>query len=233
MTPNKTYIPAALQERAAWFQIFADGFTQVGTTLGFLPADVTQVLNDNEDYQFCASSALTIAAYSKAARQYRLTVTEGNVGDPAPQFPTNPSLNPPNQVPTGIWERLDELVKRIRVAPAYTPEIGALLGIIPASPARPPVSELKPTVTVSEAVDPYSFTMKATRFGLSAYKVQIQRNGSGNWVDNGFAQNNPHTVTISPTTAGQPERVLVRAVLMQNSEPVGIPSDPTYVTVNP
>ncbi|MGB7207199.1 MAG: hypothetical protein WBD27_00930 [Pyrinomonadaceae bacterium] len=32
---------------------------------------------------------------------------------------------------------------------------------------------------------------------------------------------------------GKPERVLVRAILQDRQTDVGIPSDPTYVTVNP
>lgn len=232
MIPNPKWFPTTLQERAAWYQNFITQFNNIGTNLGILPAEVTTLTNDSAVMTALADAAVSLEAYNRAVRQFRIYITEANIGDPDPEFPVAPTISVTG-TPTGMFERLDGIVKRIRVAPAYTPEIGALLGIIPVSPARPPVNELKPVVTIIEAVDPYSFTMKATRFGLSAYKVQVQRSGSSNWVDNGFAQNNPHTVTISPTTAGQPERVLVRAVLMQNSEPVGIPSDPTYVTVNP
>src|SRR5688572_4912499 len=149
MIPNNKYFPMSLQERAAWFQNFAENFSVVAVSLGFLPAMITQVTADNDDFQFCASSALTVNAYAKAVRQYRLTVTEGAVGDPAPSFPVNPSLNPPAQVPTGIFERLDELVKRIRVAPTYTPEIGALLGIIPAASGGFAPEEMQPVLKVS------------------------------------------------------------------------------------
>ena len=63
--------------------------------------------------------------------------------------------------------------------------------------------------------------------------MQIQRKGSETWQDAAFATNNPVEVTITPTTAGQPERILVRAILLKNNEPVGQPSDPTFVTANP
>lgn len=75
--------------------------------------------------------------------------------------------------------------------------------------------------------------MNVTRLGMEAFKVQVQKNGSETWTDNAFATSNPVEVTITPTTAGQPERVLVRAVLLQKNQPVGQPSDPTFVTVNP
>ncbi len=233
MIPSSSWFHSSLQDRAAWFQNFSDNFQAVGGTLGFLPAVMTQVANDNEDFQFAAASTVTITAYAKAFRLWRKTVTEGNVGDPAAQFPANVALAPPNQVPTGIFERLDELVQRIRVAPNYTPEIGGLLGIIPQSPNRPPAEDLKPTIKVTSSDGNYTFTMNATRYGLPAYKVQVQRSGQTSWVDSGFSTDKSFTVTVSPTTPGQPERVLVRAVLLQNSLPVGIPSDPAFVTVNP
>ena len=52
-------------------------------------------------------------------------------------------------------------------------------------------------------------------------------------VNNGVGTANPFVVTVSPTTPGSPERIYVRALLMKKNESVGIPSDPTYVTINP
>ncbi len=222
-----------MAERAAWFQNFEEGFSAVGASLGFTVGEIGALQDDNNCFQGIASGSVTLRAYSSAVRSYRKTVTEGNPGEPTPAFPASPVIVPAELAPTGIFYRLDNLVGRIRLAPNYTPEIGSLLGIIPSSPARPPVEDMKPEITVSDATAPYSFTMKATRFGLSAYKVQIQRAGSETWVDNGFAQNSTYTVAVTPATPGQPERLLVRAILMQDSEPVGIPSDPAYVTVNP
>lgn len=79
----------------------------------------------------------------------------------------------------------------------------------------------------------YKFTVDVTRLGMPAYKVEIQRQGGVNWTDAAFATTNPCEVTVTPTTPDQPERIYVRAQLMKNNEPVGIPSDPTYVTINP
>ena len=67
---------------------------------------------------------------------------------------------------------------------------------------------------------------------MPGYKIQIQRNGQNTWQDVAFADSNPCEVTITPTTLGESERILVRAILIRKNEPVGEPSDPTYVTVN-
>ncbi|MBC7901165.1 MAG: hypothetical protein H7070_14060 [Saprospiraceae bacterium] len=68
---------------------------------------------------------------------------------------------------------------------------------------------------------------------MPSFKVQIQRQGTTAWLDAAYATNNPVEVTITPAAPGEPERILVRAVLMKNNIAVGQPSDPTYVTVNP
>ena len=67
----------------------------------------------------------------RRSTQYRKIITEGDIGDPTPEFPANPAFALPVVQPTGIFERLNNLVERIRVAPNYTAETGALLGIIP------------------------------------------------------------------------------------------------------
>ncbi|MGQ0543288.1 MAG: hypothetical protein ACT4O9_15810 [Blastocatellia bacterium] len=233
MIPSNKWFPQSLQERAAWYDNFATQFAALGITLVFKAVDVTSVANDNAVMQFVANAAVTLEAYKDAVRQYRIVITEGNIGDQTPIFPADISLATPGLVTTGIFERLDDFVKRIRVSPDYTPEIGAIFDIIPSSPTPTPEGDLKPVIKASESFGGYKFDVNVTRLGTEAFKVQVQKNGNGNWADAAFATNNPVEVTVTPATPGQPERILVRAILLQKNQPVGQPSDPTYVTVNP
>ena len=208
-------------------------FADNAVALGFTALEATANSADCALVVSLASIAVQLEAYTEAVRQYRIVVTEAAIGDPTPAFPDFPSYSSPSGPATGVFERIDKLVKRIRVAPAYTPEIGALLGIIPSTPSGAPEAELKPVIKASESFNGYKFTVNVTRMGMTAFKVQIQRSGETAWEDVAFATNNPAEVTVTPTTPGQPERILVRAILLDKNEPVGIPSDPTYVTVNP
>jgi hypothetical protein len=234
--PSRTWFDTNMADRAAWYQNFATNLATVGASLGLTAAEIASVEDDNTAMQDMAAAMVALDAYVSAVRQYRITVTEGNVGDPTPAFPAAIDPTPSELRPTGIYQRLIELVERIRAAPAYTDEIGALLGIIP-SPSVPgpniPDVDLKPVIKVSQSVGDYKFDVNVTRLGQDSFKIQIQRSGESTWTDAAFATKNPCHVTVTPTTPGQPERILVRAILLSGNDPVGIPSDPVYVTVNP
>ena len=231
--PSRKWFPQNLQERAAWYANFNTQIQIIGASLGLTAADLTAIGSDNNVIQFLASTATELDAYAEAVRQYRIVITEHGIGDPTPAFPADAVFALPNVIPTGAFERLDDLVKRIRVAPAYTPETGALLGILTTTATPPPESELKPVIKASESFGGYTFSVNVTRMGMDAFKVQIQRKDSSTWQDAAFATNNPAEITVTPTTPGNPERIYVRAILMKKNAPVGQPSDPTYVTINP
>jgi hypothetical protein len=133
---------------------------------------------------------------------------------------------------------LSELVRRIKVAAAYTDEVGAMLGItapVKRAPTPQGVAEadMKPTIKVSEAFSNYMFTVRVARMGMDSFKVQVRRMENEAWVDAAFGTASPITIDVAPTEPGKPERIQVRAILLSRNAPVGQPSDPTYVTVNP
>jgi hypothetical protein len=232
--PSRLWFPTNLAARALWFDNFATQFAIIAASLGFLPAVVTQVQDDNTCFQGIASGQVELDAFVEAVRQFRIQICEAVIGSPTPAFPAAPVITPAEIPLTGIYQRLIELVDQIRVASAYTPEIGALLGIIPSGGGGPtPEADLKPVIKVGQSFGDFKFTVNVTRLQQPGFKIQIQRAGESTWTDVAFATKNPCTVTVTPLVPGQPERILVRAILLANNEPVGAPSDPAYVTVNP
>ena len=98
MIPNATYVPTSLQERAAWMQNFATQFAVLGVNpLGFTAPRVAAVGADNEDFQFLAMATVELEAFMTGFRLYRKALTEGNIGEPTPSYPANPSLAPPGK----------------------------------------------------------------------------------------------------------------------------------------
>ena len=233
MIPNPNWFPTNMAARADWYVNFNKQFTILAADLGFTPADVAWVNDDNQVMQFLAAVAVEMEAFTEAVRQYRIIISEQKIGDITPDFPAMPNLTLPVVVATGMFERLALLVDRIRLSAAFTLEIGAMLDINPKKPVPPDPNTLKPTIRISLTYENYKFDAIVPRLKMSGFQVQIRRMESEVWTNIGFGTSSPLQVTVQPTTQGQPERLQVRAILYKNNEPVGQPSDPVYVVVIP
>ena len=232
--PSNKWFPTTLQDRAAWYLNFVDVFTPIGVAFGFTPAEVTAFQEDQADLQAIAQLQESLDNASAAFRQFRISVTEDPVGTPQPTFPSLTWTAPANGVPAGMFQRLISAVDRIRAQPNYTDELGANLGIKPSASGPEPEATVKPTIKVSAAEFGYKLTANVVRQGQPGFKLQMQREGESSWTDAVVATaTSSIEYTVTPTTPGQPERILVRAILYKGTDAVGLPSDPTYVTVNP
>jgi len=219
MQPSHKWFPTSLQERAAWYQNFSTQFLVVATQLGFTVLDQSGVDADNLIVQFLAQTAVDIDSYKDAVRQYRVIMLEGNVGDPMPSFPANTSFSAPASRPTGIFERLDELVKRIRVSPSYTDEIGALLGILPSGSGSVSPIDLKPVikaVALPGSVVLVSFVRGSTDGVIVETKLD-----NGTWSDAGRYFKSPAQLPIPQNADNLPRAVQVRARYVDGDTPVG------------
>ena len=227
--PSPKWFPQSLQERAAWFDNLALRFAQVAPGLGFLPAEVVTVQTDNTCLQDLASGKAQLDAFVEAVTQYRRNVLEGNIGEPTPVFPTAPTVTPAEQPPAGIFQRLIELVARIRAAPGYTPEIGALLGIIPSSASTSGAGsgtddgELKP-VLKANAMPGNVVEVKFTRGHTDGIDVEIKIDNAATWTSGGRFFKSPAALTI-PDGTGLPHAVQIRARYLDGNAPVGQNSD--------
>lgn len=234
MTPSNRWFPTSLAARAAWFLNFYTQFAIVAASLGFKPADVDAVEDDNTLMQYLADIFNQIKAYDSAMTQYRKLVTEGDIGDPTPAFPANPNFALAKEIATGLFERLNDLRDRIMVAPNYTNETGALLGILPSAPDSISPGDVKPSIQVFAAATGYTFSVVvADRAESNMWEVFILRKGAANWTSAGSYTGKSGDVTVSPTTPGAAEQMQVRVQLKKNNANYGQPSDVVYVTVNP
>lgn len=232
--PSASWFPGSLAERSAWCNTFSNVFTTAGGSLGFTLPEVAEVLEDIEDYISLANTTMAVENFASSIRQFRVSYTEDPIGTPHPVFPSATFAPPMNGRPAGFFQRLIQVVDRIRVHKNYTDEVAASLGIIAKTEARGPEAELKPNIKAdAAALGGYRFVANVKRMGKPAYMLQIQREGSNIWEDLVVSTSNPTEYAITPTSAGKIERILVRAILYKGTTPVGVPSDPTYVTLNP
>ena len=216
---NPRFYPTSLQEQAAWWLNFAIQFALVAEALGF--KDSIVIVNSNSAaIQKLAAISVQLKAYRQAVQQFRATILYGLIGQPTPDFPALPSYGVPDVVPTGMFERLDILVKQIRLSPAYTEEIGALLGIIPANRPALPTEDLQPTVKMI-AMPGSNVQVTFVRGTTDGVMLQTKLDKSENWSDIGRYYTSPINIPIPENPTGLPRSVQVRARFIEGNAAVG------------
>ena len=232
MIPNPNWFPTNLQERAAWYDNLNTNIQVIGVDLGLTAEELESVSLDNTVIQYLATATVALDAYTEAVRNYRRVITEGDVGDPAPNFPASITLATPANVDTGIFERLDGYVKRIRVAPNYTAEAGALLGITTGGGGpHIPIGEIPPVIKAS--VDPGNIVeVKFVKGSSDGIYIETNVDG-GDWTFKEKAIKSPAVFSVEANTGNTPRGVQIRARFLDGNAAVGDWSDIVTVQTIP
>lgn len=232
MIPSRTWFPLSLQERAAWFQNFRDQFAVLAAGLGFLPADVAAVDADNSAFQWLAEKAVQVEAFSQGMTAYRKLVTEGEDGAPNAELPEPPVFAlPPAGVP-GIFERLVNLVERIRVAPTYSAEEGELLGIIPAQSESISPDDLQPELK-AKAMPGNTVSVSFVRGKTDGIALETRLDNDIEWNAAGSFVRSPAEIVIPAGANNLPRAVQIRARYQIGNSPAGLFSDTVNVVTTP
>ncbi|MEK7855684.1 MAG: hypothetical protein AAB288_06315 [Acidobacteriota bacterium] len=126
------------------------------------------------------------------------------------------------------------MVRRIRVAPAYTPSAGALLGITRHNDRLARPEQFVPKIKAAATPEPYAMRINCPVRHFTGFEVSISRRGSSVWEPVGsLYSSSPAKVTIVPTTPGVPEMLDVRVRMLNRFGPVSQYSDIATVTVSP
>lgn len=225
MIPSSNWFPTSLQNRAAWCQNFGSQFANLAASLGFTPAEVSTTNADCILVGELAAIAIQLDAYTKAVRQYRTIITESPIGEKTPSFPAVPGYPSPAGPATGVFERIDDLVKRIRVSPTYTNEIGALLGILPTNSGNViPPEDMQPTLKM-QAMPGSVVQVKFVRGTTDGVAVEMKLDNADTWSDAGRYAASPAEIVIPQNAQQLPRAVLLRARYVDGNSPVGQFSD--------
>ncbi|MBL8182741.1 MAG: hypothetical protein JNL64_14145 [Blastocatellia bacterium] len=231
MIPSDKWFPRSFVDRAAWFANFTFQFQTIGPNLGFDNTDIGPLNDDNAVIQELVTAYDQAEAFFEAVRAYRKLVTEGDVNGTTPSFPANPNLQIDVPVPQGIFERLDNLVKRIRLANGYSIEEGELLGIVPSTPSNISPESAKPTLTVlTEPGNKVLVKFVKKNFNGILLEISVDK---GPWEDKGRFNSSPAVVTVPQNANELPRLVAVRARYLVGNDPVGEWSDTVTVQTTP
>ncbi len=231
--PSRTWFPGSLSERATWYQNFNTQFAIVGPGLGFTPAEVAAVSEDNDIIQWLAQVDVMVEHYDKGMNAYRREMLEGASGKPGVVLPPPPVY--PTPVPTGdagVFERLIALVERIRVAPDYTEEDGELLGIVPTKPADLNPNDLQPNPSLT-ALPGNVIEVAFKRGRTEGIEVDIEVDNSGSWEHAGKFFKSPGEIVIPQNTISSARSVKVRARYLLDNKAVGQYSEIDQISTIP
>jgi len=230
--PSRSWCEPGLQARAARYANFALQLATVGAGLGVTAPELAQVQDDNTCLQDIADGKIELDAFVDAVQQYRKTVLEGDIGDPAAAFPAAPAITPAELVPVGVWERWNRLRDRIMASATFTPETGELLGIMPFGSGGPvpegvtkPV--LTPTAKLGNVVD-----VKFTRGKMDGIELEIKVDNAVDWSVAGRYFKSPAVIQITPN-GSLPRAVQIRGHYLINDEPFGLNSDTVNTVTTP
>ena len=233
MRPDQRWFPTSRTERAAWFNNFTTKFAQIALDLGFSQTDIDEVNADNMVIQFISYTIYQTETYSRAVQAFHQIITLGESSSSTPDFPAFPVRIVPPITRPGIFERLEHLVRRIRVAPGYSPSVGAVLGIIPRAPGPVDLAEAVPNIKATAAAANHRFLVRTTRRKFDGFVIEIRRNRSNVWEPQGKFLRSPAEIAVTPNNPSEPELIDVRIRMIQGNDPVGQYSDIQTITLVP
>jgi hypothetical protein len=233
MRPDQRWFPTNMVERAAWMANYTPVFVEFGPSLGFSPAEIDQAVADNEMVQYLADAISRLSNYERAVRSFQRTLLLGRRGEVTPEFPALASVPVPPIPPTGIFERLERNVRRVRVQRGYSASLGERMGIIPRKAQRADLSTFVPKLKAKASPTAYTFDIRVPMREFDMCVIEYKRQGSAKWEVALHSTIGKAAVTIAPTTAGQPEMIDVRVRMCEGNYPVGNYSNIQTIVLTP
>jgi hypothetical protein len=155
----------------------------------------------------------------------------GTKGEPAPAAPVFQTFDLPAGASVGIFEEFRELREDIVGADNYTEGIGEDLMIVGDEGEDLNLDEIVANIKPQALQNTKKVRITGSMQGFKGMQAQYQAKGS-DAVQNFYLTNLPADITIATATAGQPENGVVRAVMIDDNEPVGQWSPDYPVTIS-
>ena len=201
--------------------------------LGLSGTQMQELLDDAAVMQWFEETTTLVVTFKEAVvgayNRFFSATSEPAIG----AFVAAPPVAPPQPPVAGAVKRARE---RDQLMLANKPSQNALdaMDLIGEDSEDTPPNEVKPTQEAHAAVTDYEFALVVSnRQKADLYDVLIQRNSSDTWEFVKSGTGKSVNVVVTPTVAGKAEQILVRVQLKKNDQNYGVPSDPTYVTINP
>lgn len=203
--------------------------TEVGATAD----DLTEITRDKTILRDAFDRSNIVEAGKKATNSIKDHVYNGDEKIAVADYPELPNDPPAVPYVGGCLQRFNARNKRFKAAKGYTKTIGLAIGIENSSDPISPGS-VKPTLNANAAQTGYLVAVVVgNRAESSMWKLFGRRLNSEKREEIASGTGKSADITITPTTAGQPEKIELTVQLYKNNEPYGQLSDAVSVTVSP
>lgn len=195
--------------------------------------DITSIGNDTANLEFVIELAPIADDFKTSVFGVKRKLIRGEIGEALGTIMAAPSTGPPFALVAGIEKRSRERDGRFKRSKTMTEAARIGLDLVDAAEHIAPES-VKPTLEVTEAQGGYEAAVVIGNRGKSSmWRLLGRKMNTETWHDLTSGTGKGASVTITPTTPGQPERMELKIQLYKDNEPYGQPSDPVYATFNP
>lgn len=207
---------------------------QFATEIGATAADIIEITNDANVFGFLIEICNLADGFKSTAFGIKRRFFSAKVDPPAGEFVAAPPVTPPAEIIAGAVKRSRERDQRFLHSKTMTEAAMIALDLVGEDSDDISPDAVQPTAECHAAVSGYEFAcVIGKRQKADMYDVEIQRAGSTKWEIVKSGTGKSVNVVVTPTADGKAEQILVRVQLRKGNEKYGVPSNPTYVTVNP
>lgn len=213
------WLPIRHEELAEWIENFNAKLP--GTLAGKYGITLVELMQLTKDNDWMQAKLQTEMQKMQINDYFDTIIKEPN--EPQPAEPTL-SLPPDAPVPVapGLRKRIRDIASKIKGQKAiYNQADGELLGIVGATATR--LDNPQPIFEVT-TLSNFSLQVDFKKAGFNAIRFEYQHKG-GAWLLAMIFTISPGVFQVAPTVAGTAEQIFVRAIYLENNQPIGEYSD--------
>jgi len=235
---SSDWMAPTLGGKALMFQAVAANLDGVAAALGMTNAQKQRALDMAAQflngYEFRSQVTAWDDAVGTWFEQMMNGDGNGNTGGPMADPPPPPTFTDSANQMYGVIKEFRKEREMWLTLPGWTKSIGELLMVVKPESQNIVPAEISPSLKATAGQSNFEVALVVgDRGGMLMFDVDIRRKG-GDWTHQAALGGKGATITVTPTTPGEPEVIDIRVRMRdKNNQPVGNVSETRTVTINP
>ena len=200
-------------------------------TLALTPAELDALAEDTANFEYIFDFAHQLRKDNEGFSDFKKRMFYGNQA-PMPEAPSFTSVSMPGPGAAGIVARQKAFKARVMLSPGYTSQIGEVLGMESPAPVPPDPMTMTPVIKVTPEVDG-KMLLHGSRSTADAVRWEYLIPNKSGWNFLADTTRAKSVVSLPASLMAQPEKVVIRARFIKNSQPIGEYSPGYTIVTNP